>query len=59
MDEGNENYSGDLYALLVINFFSLIGVWSGGILARSFRDRRRPMLIFSIIFTVAIAYILY
>jgi len=44
--------SGLLYALLVINFFSLLGVWSGGILARNFKDRRRPMLIFSIIFTV-------
>ncbi len=47
--------SGLLYALLVINFFSLIGVWSGGILARSFRDRRRPMLIFSVIFTAPTA----
>lgn len=44
--------SGLLYALLVINFVSLLGVWSGGILARNFKDRRRPMLIFAIIFTV-------
>jgi MFS family permease len=46
---------GLLYALLVINFFSLIGVWSGGILARSFKDRRLPMLIFSVMFTVPTA----
>jgi MFS family permease len=44
--------SGLLYALLVINFVSLLGVWSGGILARNFKDRRRPMLIFAIIFTI-------
>lgn len=47
--------SGLLYALLVINFFSLLGVWSGGILAKGFSDRRIPMLIFSVIFTVPTA----
>ncbi len=44
--------SGLLDALLLINFVSLIGVWSGGYLARKSGSRRIPMLIFSLIFTV-------
>jgi MFS family permease len=47
--------SGLLYALLVINFVSLLGVWSGGILSKNFQDRRKPMLIFAIIFTIPTA----
>ncbi|WP_337861199.1 MFS transporter [Ferroplasma sp.] len=47
--------SGLLYALLAINFFSLLGVWTGGILAKNFKDRRSPMIIFSLMFTIPTA----
>lgn len=47
--------SGLLDALLLINFVSLIGVWSGGYLARKNRSRRLPMLVFSLVFSIPTA----
>lgn len=45
---GNTYY----YALLLINFVSLIGVWSGGFLLRNKPNRRNALMSFAVIFVV-------
>ncbi len=40
------------YALLIINFISLIGIWSGGIIARNIKNRIKPMIIYSLLFII-------
>lgn len=40
--------------ILVINFISLFGVWLGGALTNRIGGRRRPMLIYSLLFTFII-----
>ncbi len=48
-----------LYALLIINFVSLLGVWTGGILFSNYPSRRNLMLMFAIIFVVPSAIYIY
>ncbi|AHC52147.1 transporter [Sulfolobus acidocaldarius SUSAZ] len=43
----------------IINLISLFGVWTGGLLANLISGRKRPMLIYAILFTVSIYPILY
>lgn len=38
--------------LAIVNFVSLIGVWSGGALANVVKGRRRPLLAYSAVFTL-------
>lgn len=47
------------YALLTINFISLIGVWTGGILFSNNLRRRNVMMILGVIFTVPSALYVY
>ncbi len=47
------------YALLTINFVSLIGVWAGGILFANDLRRRNVMMILAVIFTVPSALYVY
>ncbi len=48
-----------LEALLIINFVSLLGVWSGGFLANWTTSRRIPMLIYALAFSIPTAAFIY
>ncbi|MHB8395940.1 MAG: MFS transporter [Thermoplasmataceae archaeon] len=53
------NSASGLDALLIINFISLLGVWTGGIIASNNPSRRLPMLIFAVAFTIPSALFVY
>ena len=55
----NYSQASRLDALLIINFISLLGVWTGGIIASNNPSRRLPMLIFAIAFTIPSALFVY
>jgi MFS family permease len=56
-----ENISGSLVGLgvAIINLVSLFGVWTGGLLANYIGGRKKPMLIYSLIFIILTYPILY
>ncbi|MEJ2776251.1 MFS transporter [Sulfolobus sp. SCGC AB-777_L09] len=56
-----ENINGSLVGLSVaiINLVSLFGVWTGGLLANYIGGRKKPMLIYSLIFIILTYPILY
>ena len=45
-------------ALGIINFVSLFGVWIGGALGNTINGRKKPMLVYSLIFLMSIYFIL-
>ncbi len=48
-----------LYALLIINFVSLLGVWFGGVVLNRIPSRRRILMIFATVFTIPSALFVY